>query len=97
MAFGGTLYQDIPASFPDSSLTHTQTGIHFATDHEVSFTPGSRLHDLFGGTIAINSRHHQSILEPGRELRSRPRHQTAWLRGQNMKACPLTWCNGIRN
>jgi putative glutamine amidotransferase len=68
VALGGTLYQDIPALFPDSTLCHMQKTLSYDTDHEVSITPGSRLYDIFGPGIAINSRHHQSIMDPGKGI-----------------------------
>lgn len=68
VALGGTLYQDIPTRFPDSSLFHMQKTLHHGTDHGVNFTPESRLHSWFGPTIKINSRHHQSIKDPGTDL-----------------------------
>ncbi len=68
---GGTLVQDIPAEL------HTQ--IQHDWDHEagqaepfhpVAIEPGSRLAQIAGATkAAVNSSHHQSVLEPGRDLR----------------------------
>lgn len=68
VALGGTLYQDIPTSFPDAPLCHMQKTLHHGTDHGVSMAPDSRLHAWFGPEIEINSRHHQSIKEPGEGL-----------------------------
>lgn len=65
VALGGTLVQDIPTRFEKSTLRHMQDKLSFDTDHAVEIEPGSRLHDLFGDRIQINSRHHQSIKEPG--------------------------------
>ena len=69
VALGGDLHQDIPTQFPESDLTHMQEQLHHGTDHEVSFEPGSRLYQWFGPRIPINSRHHQSIKKPGRDLK----------------------------
>lgn len=68
VALGGQLYQDIPTFFPDSKLTHMQKTLHFDTDHDVKFENGSRLHHLFGKKTRINSRHHQSIKQPGKGI-----------------------------
>ncbi len=68
VALGGTLVQDIPTRFPDSTLRHMQEIVTFDTDHWVNLEPGSRLHDLLGGRIRVNSLHHQSIDTPGRDL-----------------------------
>lgn len=65
VALGGTLYQDIAAQVP-TALKHDyfpNTG--FARDylaHQVSLTPGSRLHAAFQApNIPVNSMHHQAV------------------------------------
>jgi putative glutamine amidotransferase len=68
---GGTLIQDIPSEL------HTEVR-HDGGDgpgspetfHAVRFEPGSRLEQMAGALeVRVNSSHHQSILEPGRDLR----------------------------
>ena len=70
---GGTLIQDL------QSETHTKIA-HRKKDltpeppddprHVARFEPGSRLVALAGGAeAAVNSSHHQSIEQPGRQLR----------------------------
>lgn len=73
VALGGSLVQDIPSRMPDSQIDHRQQVLSYDTDHDVRFDPGSRLYGLFGESIRINSRHHQSIDAPGRGIRI-----TAW-------------------
>lgn len=68
VALGGSLFQDIPSQFETSTLKHMQDQISFDTDHAVEIEPGSRLHDLFGPCMEINSRHHQSIKALGQGL-----------------------------
>ncbi len=68
VALGGTLYQDIPSQIGPAALKHTQDTISFDTEHGVCFESGSRLHKIFGSDIRINSRHHQSIRTPGKDL-----------------------------
>lgn len=68
VALGGTLYQDIPSQFRTPVFKHMQDTLSFDADHPLNIEPGSRLFDLFGGRIMVNSRHHQSIKEPGRGL-----------------------------
>ncbi len=61
VAFGGTLYQDIPAQLP-GKINHQQVVIprnHEA--HEVAVVGGTRLEGLIGGTARVNTRHHQSV------------------------------------
>jgi putative glutamine amidotransferase len=68
---GGTLVQDIPAEI-GTKIEHEWEDEAGApeTFHGVRIEPGSQLAKIAGGTEArINSSHHQSILEPGRDLR----------------------------
>jgi len=66
VAVGGTLIQDIPSSV-ESVLKHAISKPRDALAHEVSITPGSRLHAALGSSVAasgdcrVNSRHHQSV------------------------------------
>ena len=73
VALGGSLVQDIPSRIPESGIAHMQKMFSYGTDHDVRFDPGSRLCRLFGDSIRINSRHHQSIDAPGKGIRI-----TAW-------------------
>jgi len=68
VALGGDLFQDIKAQADQPVLIHTQKKLHDGTDHGITITPGSRLHDLFGPEIQVNSRHHQSVKTPGKGL-----------------------------
>ena len=61
VALGGSLFQDIPSQFSAPALKHMQDTLSFDVDHPVIIAPGSRLFDLFGPRIMVNSRHHQSI------------------------------------
>ncbi len=65
VALGGTLFQDIPTRFGARAVEHSG-----ATDavHPVAIEPGSRLYALFGPRMIVNSRHHQSIKDPGTDL-----------------------------
>ena len=61
VALGGTLIQHIPAEV-DASLAHAG---RYDAAHEVSVTPGTRLHRLLGKkTVSVNSHHHQSVRDP---------------------------------
>jgi putative glutamine amidotransferase len=68
VALGGSLFQDIPSQFSTPTLKHMQDKLSFDVDHPVTIEPGSRLFDLFGPTIMVNSRHHQSIKAIGQDL-----------------------------
>jgi putative glutamine amidotransferase len=72
VAFGGSLYQDVPSERP-SDLAHDQSkGVppipRVQPSHGVTVLPGSFLGDLVGsGEHRVNSMHHQGIkaLAPG--------------------------------
>jgi len=67
---GGPLVQDIPSAI-HTQIQHAWSG-HAGPEphHEVSFEAGSRLAQLAGATKArVNSSHHQSVLQPGKNLR----------------------------
>ncbi|MEI7516403.1 MAG: type 1 glutamine amidotransferase [Betaproteobacteria bacterium] len=68
VAFGGTLYQDIPTQRPDA-LVHRDGVAYDNNFHTLRIVPDSRLGALLAGatTDKINSIHHQGIkdLAPG--------------------------------
>ena len=68
VATGGSLFQDIPSQFSDTALKHTKDELSYDMDHPVTIEPGSRLFDLFGPWMMVNSRHHQSIKVLGKDL-----------------------------
>jgi len=67
---GGTLVQDIPTEVY-TKIQHSWPGQDAPEpQHPVLFEPGSRLARLAGaGAGRVNSSHHQSVLDPGRNLR----------------------------
>jgi putative glutamine amidotransferase len=65
VALGGTLIQHIPDALP-GALAHEQTTPHDEPAHEVSIVPGTLLHRLAGGTMRVNSSHHQAVKTAGR-------------------------------
>jgi putative glutamine amidotransferase len=67
---GGPLVQDIPSEI-HSKIQHAWTG-HQGPEphHEATLDSGSRLAQMAGANRArVNSSHHQSVLQPGRNLR----------------------------
>jgi putative glutamine amidotransferase len=68
--FGGTLIQDIPSELPQHLQHAKRDGETHDPAHTVKLEPGSRVAGLAGATEArVNSSHHQSVREPGRNLR----------------------------
>ncbi len=68
VAFGGTLYQDLPKQWR-GSLNHRQKARRNHLSHKVLVQPGSRLQQLLQGEteLGCNSFHHQAVktLAPG--------------------------------
>lgn len=69
VAFGGTLYQDIPTQRPDA-LRHRLQSIYEKNCHATSIVPGSGLAHLYPGKslVKTNSVHHQAVKDLGRGL-----------------------------
>ncbi len=68
---GGTLLQDIPSEV-GTKIEHEWDDENGApeTFHPIRIEPGSQLSQIAGADEAlVNSSHHQSVLEPGRDLR----------------------------
>lgn len=62
VAFGGTLYQDIPSQYPQKELQHQQKEHSTKGTHLVHFEPGSQLAAIMGRNEWLtNSHHHQAI------------------------------------
>ncbi len=89
VALGGSLYQDIPSQFATPVLNHMQETIHLGTDHPVEITPGSRLHKMFGPGLMVNSRHHQSIKEPGKGLKITVRSPDGVIEAVEHRSLPI--------
>ncbi len=61
VAFGGTLYQDLPTQHP-SSVIHRQQKPYNIPHHQVIIHPDNTLHQLVGhARISVNSMHHQAV------------------------------------
>jgi putative glutamine amidotransferase len=74
VAFGGTLYQDIPTQKPEA-LVHRNEAAYDYNFHALEIVPNTRLETLLAGADSrqINSVHHQGIkdLAPGFEVEAR--------------------------
>ena len=69
VAYGGTLYQDLPTQFP-TKIVHRNPDVYDRNKHKVDLAAGSVLSKLAGGKkrITVNSVHHQAIKDVGRGL-----------------------------
>ena len=62
VAFGGTLYQDIPTQLPTYSIQHSQKAPGSLGTHSVTIDKNSVLYKQVGKEkIAVNSFHHQAV------------------------------------
>ncbi|MCB5943785.1 gamma-glutamyl-gamma-aminobutyrate hydrolase family protein [Acidocella sp. KAb 2-4] len=67
VALGGTLFQHIPDAIADA-LEHEQKTSHYEPGHTVQITPGTRLYEIVGATMQVNTSHHQAVRAPGRSV-----------------------------
>lgn len=68
VAFGGTLYQDIPTQYPDTTVNHNQREPSRIITHYISLLPGSWTANITGETeLVTNTHHHQAVkdIAPG--------------------------------
>ena len=68
VAFGGSLYQDIPSQVPGTYVKHRQEAPRNYGTHTIDITEGSLMHKMLGvKNIAVNSYHHQAVkkIAPG--------------------------------
>jgi putative glutamine amidotransferase len=69
VAFGGTLYQDIPTLRPEA-IPHVDADLYDTLHHEIRFEDDSRLATLYPGLRGglVNSIHHQAVDRLGGDL-----------------------------
>ncbi|WP_234998060.1 membrane dipeptidase [Parabacteroides sp. Marseille-P3160] len=64
VAFGGSLYQDLPTQVGDTSVHHRQTVPMQQASHSVSIVKGTMLGTILGrDSLRVNSYHHQAVKE----------------------------------
>lgn len=74
IAFGGTLYQDIPSTYGNKYIKHQQSQSSKWGFHTISIDKSSLLYQILGTEkTTVNSRHHQSAnkIAPGFTVTSR--------------------------
>lgn len=95
---GGTLVQDIPSEV-QTQTQHAWTGREQGAPepyHSVRFEPQSRLAQLAGaGEARVNSSHHQSVREPGRNLRVIARAPDGIIEGVEWTG-DANWVTGVQ-
>jgi len=62
IAFGGSLYQDLPAQYPNKSVAHRQSVPFTKPSHAVIVQDGTAFAEIVGKRrIEVNSAHHQAV------------------------------------
>lgn len=71
VAFGGTLYQDLPTEYPGALRHATPKELgRDRLEHDIQVLPGSWFADVIGVTsLDVNSLHHQAVRQVGEGLR----------------------------
>lgn len=69
VAFGGTLYQDIPTQCP-AAHAHVDTDLYDQLEHDVTFLQGTALTKLYpnASQLRVTSIHHQAVAELGKGM-----------------------------
>ncbi len=74
VAFGGSLYQDIPSQVKGTNVKHSQRAPTYYGTHSIDIEKGSLLNRQIGvETVAVNSFHHQAVKDvaPGYKVTAR--------------------------
>ncbi len=74
VAFGGTLYQDIPSQVKGTNVKHSQKAPRYYGTHSITIEKGSLLNKQIGlEKVAVNSYHHQAVKDvaPGFKVTAR--------------------------
>ena len=70
IAFGGSLYQDLPAQYPDKSIQHRQKQSNSEPSHAVIVEDNTIFANIVkDARIMVNSSHHQAIKDVARGFR----------------------------
>lgn len=69
VAFGGTLYQDIPTQCP-AAHAHVDTDLYDQLEHDVTFLQGTALTRLYpnASQLRVTSIHHQAVAQLGKGM-----------------------------
>ena len=67
VVLGGSLIQLIPDAVA-GALEHEQKTSHYEAAHEVEILRGTRLYDIVGPRMLVNTSHHQAVRSAGRSV-----------------------------
>ena len=69
VAFGGSLYQDIAATYEKPSIQHQQKAPSSLAMHKIKVEEGTLLFEIIGSTeVFTNTLHHQAVKALGKDL-----------------------------
>lgn len=89
VALGGDLCQDIFSQLPGPVHKHMGEDSLSGVDHVIIIEPGSQLYKLFGTETVVNSRHHQAINNPAKDLIITARSSDGIIEGAQHASLPI--------
>ncbi len=90
VALGGTLYQDIFTDLSGPLHQHIGDNLETGDEHIVTIEPDTELYRLFGASVLTNSRHHQAIKTPAKNLKITARSSDGIIEGMEHCDLPIT-------
>ncbi len=92
VAFGGTLYQDIPTQVPTYSIQHSQDAPGSLGTHSVIIDKNSVLYKQVGKeNIAVNSFHHQAVKDVAPGFKATAKSKDGVIEAIEMVNNPKVW------
>lgn len=94
-ALGGTLWQDMQAQNPKAFIQHMQKAPGNIATHYVEIEKDSRLHDILGDGLYVNSRHREGIKKLSPSLTAAARSRDGVIEAVESKdnelICAVQW------
>lgn len=92
VAFGGTLYQDIPTQLPTYSIQHSQDAPGSEGTHSIAIDKDSELYRQVGKeNIAVNSFHHQAVKDVAPGFKATAKSKDGCIEAIEMVKNPKVW------
>ena len=92
VAFGGTLYQDIPTQLPTYSIQHSQDAPGSLGTHSITIDKNSVLYKQVGvEKIAVNSFHHQAVKDVAPGFKATAKSKDGCIEAIEMVNNPKVW------
>ncbi|MBR1950068.1 MAG: gamma-glutamyl-gamma-aminobutyrate hydrolase family protein [Bacteroidales bacterium] len=92
VAFGGTLYQDIPTQLPTYAIQHSQDAPGSEGTHSITIDKNSELYKQIGKeNIAVNSFHHQAVKDVAPGFKATAKSKDGCIEAIEMVKNPKVW------